>query len=1594
MSKNISSPKSTGGGGYNFEDNVVAYFLSCLLSGHSPFSQVPGTITAVDFQVRVDGWYLDDTLLTLIWQGETSNVALSFKSNSQFTQKTAPQDFVRAAWEQYLHIGTNRFDKDKDTLAIVVAPLAPELSTAVQTLLRFAREQVASNLPERLRQAKFTSDIVRNLFKSFACPSDLAQQLRVGEEHIGDLLARLQVMEADFDKGMSAWYGDAIRNCRAALRDPALENARALWEVLLGIAKQYRPSAGHLDFPILRTLVPSSLQLAGLPNYSYDWTKLIEVTEAEIAQQRNSIGGTIHLSRSTKQREVRDALEQNSAVALLGPSGSGKSALAKEVALGEREVGTVLWLNAQDLDVGSFTAFVSWLGLKNSLREVLANVPSKEALFVLDAVDRLYRKTALENLSTLINALMLGQDNTAWKLLIPCQVEAWQRVQYVLAQVGLYPKEVHIDEPLFEELAPVWDAYPNLRRLSLQPDLQSLLRKPKVLDLLATKLSLAQGIDPTSWVGESDLVDWFWQVHVSELGAGAGGDTCLLLLAEKQADDLRMETALVDLSFCSADSVRRIIQDGISKEREGRISFEHDLYGDWFRQRLLVSRFSGTSPEGIREYFDEKRLASPLWHRAIRLYGLYLIEKYPDLRHWKSAFQVMASQGAEGSFGQDLLLQAALLAANPLQLLQRMWSELIEEHGFLLKRLLGSFLHDATLPNKDLLEAIKESAPDRQTEATTYQRVPIPIYWAPMLRFLYSNKEVVLQLAPDQLAQIVDKWLSTTAESMPLRKEAAEMALDLAERVMNGKEEGTLRRRGSHRAQETYHAALAGVGQYPERVAAFSMLASRRIQDSAGNTDESSISTSASPVKDAYIEQHPERAVLFRNYGAVDGYYEITPHWADGPFETVDEDFRFACLQTDGLYPLIDNNPALAREVLLALLIEPPRERERFGDHRLGMLDELEIVPVDGWYPPIFTDGPFLYFLTSQPNEGLESILRLVNFATERWADKIRSSHNEVPTVTIPTQEHNATWVGNSQVYYWYEDHSRAAVSVIAALMALEKWLYDELSAKRDIRKWLTILLERSASVAFAGVLSAVARKEPSLLSGPLRVLLGVPEFLVWELHQSTARQVQGSGVMMGWLLLRDQQTIDRLYDWRIMPHRARGLSEWAVLLFLTDREVRTFLEASQPDWMKRLQRGSDDAGYIELLLPQFDLSNYEQEPDGSVIYIPPDEVRSKLETNNTQERLQLTLLPHQCRALLDGTLESTLTEVQLEELWRTITRFAEQLKTQDDNVGVGGLRDAIFGSIAVLFRLHRSWLRSYPEREAWCRERIIEALSTPVILHSPFEDKWSHIAWRWDRFVARTLPMIWVEDVDDPDTRELIARMALSISYETVSSLCSAAAEVRHELGDNFNQLLHLIVRVAVARREVEHPERNDGIEFSVDSWLTQSVEDFCSGALTPEIPPWEDIVAAFRPIQTTEATVPQSTEAPKALRYSRRSHELDVYLLQAAYDWLPALQQAGSTAERSAWLAEWQQMLRYLLHVLGAEKIEVEEVGGTPEEWDRWLLEHIAGLLFELDPEEDSEVLWMPILELGARGHYRVSVFLREWFRPAFGSCSRLVC
>ena len=189
----------------------------------------------------------------------------------------------------------------------------------------------------------------------------------------------------------------------------------------------------------------------------------------------------------------------------------------------------------------------------------------------------------------------------------------------------------------------------------------------------------------------------------------------------------------------------------------------------------------------------------------------------------------------------------------------------------------------------------------------------------------------------------------------------------------------------------------------------------------------------------------------------------LRPQAADRPSREVSDGFRAAVIQTQALNALIGVRPEIAREVLLAVCIDEPKPSDPYRNDRL-MLDRLGLADWRICYPAAYWKGSFLRFLQAAPQQGLDAIVRLVNYATGRWIEsgfRRKPTDDERRTYSYEFEIDGKTtyWLGDANVYAWYRFQHMHGDTVECALMALEKWFYDEIEKGNSVSEWVRYIL-------------------------------------------------------------------------------------------------------------------------------------------------------------------------------------------------------------------------------------------------------------------------------------------------------------------------------------------------------------------------------------------------------------------------------------------------------------------------------------------------------------------------------------------------------
>jgi hypothetical protein len=563
--------------------------------------------------------------------------------------------------------------------------------------------------------------------------------------------------------------------------------------------------------------------------------------------------------------------------------------------------------------------------------------------------------------------------------------------------------------------------------------------------------------------------------------------------------------------------------------------------GDWARYRTL--KF-----EGKNATHTVKTLASvPRWGRAIRLYAQSLAEQGSGRNEWKIAVSKLTGEDSDSTLAQDLFLDGLLFAPNSESLLEQVWPDLVAA-GHILLRLLKRLPHVASIPDSRITGI---SDPKMAENANVWFRIPQPLYWAPVLRVLSRHRDDVATHASILAAEACALWLRTMPVGMPGRQEAGLLALALAKETQGQIAEGML---FGDKDNVIYQAALSAAPEFPEEVSQLALeLCGRQPEPAHAIQRREEERAREKQRREERAKQNPEKARQRRASPLPISFYRedpLRPPASDGPSRSVSDGFRSAVMQTQALTGLIIVRPEVAREVLLAVCIDEPKPSDPYGNDRYS-LDPLGLSDWRMSYPAAYWKGPFLIFLQLAPLEGLDAIVRLVNYATERWIEnglrrKPTGEDRQRHSFQFEIDGKKVSWVGNGNVYAWHRFQHMYADTVECALMAFEKWCYDEADKGNNITQWVQYVYERGQSAAFAGLLVSVGLKYPPLFTTVLQPMLG--NFYVYECQTSLALNEQTDSWMIS-MSGELQEAIKLAADWNKLPHRRYLLRDVATSL-------------------------------------------------------------------------------------------------------------------------------------------------------------------------------------------------------------------------------------------------------------------------------------------------------------------------------------------------------------------------------------------------------------------------------------------------------------
>lgn len=1012
----------------------------------------------------------------------------------------------------------------------------------------------------------------------------------------------------------------------------------------------------------------------------------------------------------------------------------------------------------------------------------------------------------------------------------------------------------------------------------------------------------------------------------------------------------------------------------------------HDLLGDWARLRVLVAE------DATSFYSSESRAASPRWQQAVRLFGQRLLETSSEGRErWRHAVESKTDTSPSVGLMRDLFLDALVLATNSVELLNQNWDTLAAGSGGLLNRLLDRFMIVASLPDPRL--AILSGDREQATRLEHLYRIPFWPYWGPLLTVLHARRADVVRLAPYTAARICGLWLRAMpaelapGQPMPWRKQAAELAIEIAREIQARNAEGHYYSSGSDR--DVYEAALYAAPIFPDAVAALCL-------ELAGRKDLSpEIATRVAEARrrkrEELAQREESRSKEPRVFGSWSGRSRAP--WPDGPRTSVDREFQEACLGGDPFTALIRAAPDAALEVLLAVSIEEPQHDDPFSR---SSLPESGLSFWAEGDPPAYFRGPFLQFFRDAPEQALSFIIKLTNFGTHCYTE-------DRAWLDIMVDGQPQRWYGDSNVYRWHHDWPLTHSSQLqSGLMALEQWLYEQIDQGVTIDRWISRILSESESLALAGILMEVGKRAPELFFAVLAPLFFTWQLWNWDFQLAVLRQTDQH--LPGYWGQQARQLIALAQKWHQLPHRSEALlAPYGPIArtMLGHQERRAFFEEVRSVWKAQLQH-EHEPEHLRLLIERIDPGNYTFERRGNEI-VPvnfnwPESVARQNEEalRKLAEQQTISQMPWRCRKVLDTG--APVPPDQRQWLWDFLQSMdAKPPELLGDSSGpLIRIEDVFCAGIALLLSTSREWLLEDASRMAWCRTKLQGTVEDPP---SPrrFDSELSIGSERWDVFAAECGVLLLTEDSNDFLARNLVAAGIVAFNYNTTAFMMNRAAKVRTQLGDDFDRMIGFAVRWA-GLRPLQIRETDSAFATELASFVARKkalIQAFADRSLSSTVPDPMEINAAILVAldEIHEKRFPGSSARSQRLSGTprrRRSREtlypnpfgLDPYVMKAAFGWLD-VSAAQTPEERLAWLAlvrKFHQIVLHAIPIVGAGSSQ--EIDGLPTDFDDWVLRLVARTILCLAGPEHPEDLWQALLDRGAPAHHWIERFYWHWF------------
>jgi len=1043
-----TTPYAGGGGGSDFERRVATAFICHGVTGVPcpPFNYEPSKIWLQGGHL---GCKLDDMVVEISAKDQMPRKRAYFSVKSSIKFTPSDQEFRETIQKGWIDFNNREvFEPKTDILGLFVAS---NRSDSIYSFLRLTELAQACNdavdFHRRLSLKGYIRNSVKVLLENICDVLDRCEPAQFSET-VFQFLRHFYIRSFDFDEDASFDRARTIGILRLAIESRDQTAADNCWNDIFERTSLGNGKARVFDSEMFGEII----KLHGLVgNVDQRATRWLTALHDHCRLSRNGIFSTLrstclHLKRDYAKEPLREALDSHRIILISGPAGSGKSALAADVA--EEFAGRehVFNFSANEFVQPHLDTALQAAGLKDILlKDWSALFPLCPRILIVDGIEHLLESTGPRDA---FNQLLREiYADPRWKLILTCR-------DYLSDEARIFedstaPWKV-IEVPLLEpeEVQQAINGTNIPPSLLSHPVVAEALRSLKWLDLTLIAYQGLQG-EATREVSWSKMAEWRRFVWDKLLRTDA--DVRTSRHREELLIQLGVERTLnghpwADVNPSDVQTADSLIALGLVQKLDphfSRFRLDHDLIEDWALLRYVERCFDDHKTNPMQ--FFGATGSSLIIRRAFRQFFGELLEGSQQIDGICFLRLVMKDLHVPRIWREEAIV-ALLGATNATEVLHTTSDLWIEGNAegfiFLVHCLRVAYLGTPLSENEE--------------------SIPLGPGWAALLNFIDQLQPEFLTTHLRLIFDLLIEWRHAVRPESP---------------------------------QPSGHIAAASLTR---KIWGIATESNESLEKLLG---EESFHMLPSKNRLAWLV-----AATAEGLGE-DFFSQIVAGMLEEPIFSSSENHNLQ-IQSRELIAYLASESAgwtVARsfpETMIRICerfygLEPPPQPNRYRSYS-AISASCGLFPHDMEFtPPSALHGPFLNLLRYHPNLGKAFLLRLLNAAITRYVEQ----PSDNPYIVQPQQIELI--IDGKEVLQWadqgwwrcYRGNSPYPELLECCLMALEKWLLEDvaITTPDKLQDTLIELILKSQNIAITAVAASVANVQPSLCGKIIVALLKSP---------------------------------------------------------------------------------------------------------------------------------------------------------------------------------------------------------------------------------------------------------------------------------------------------------------------------------------------------------------------------------------------------------------------------------------------------------------------------------------------------------------------